>query len=64
MGTACCALGTGHEGDFVDGDAVEVLDVDGTVVAKGLVRLSADEWESGDDIAIHRDDLVLLRSVN
>jgi len=55
---------TGHEGDFVDGDAVEVLDVDGTVVAKGLVRLSADEWESGDDIAIHRDDLVLLRSVN
>lgn len=62
------------EGDFEPGMAVEVLDSQGDLVAKGLVRLSAtdlrpllgrranevdrDGW--GGEV-IHRDDLVVLR---
>ena len=52
---------TSHEGNFVDGDAVEIKGPDGTVVAKGLVRVSSEGFNDGDDVLIHRDDLVLLR---
>jgi glutamate 5-kinase len=51
----------GTTGDFVEGDAVEIVAEDGSVVAKGLVRVSASEFESADDVVVHRDDLVLLR---
>ena len=51
---------TEHRGSFVDGDAVDIVTATGAVIGKGLVRLSVSEWESGDDVAIHRDDLVLL----
>lgn len=48
-------------GEFVEGDAVEVHGPLGEVVAKGLVRASAESFLEGDDVIIHRDDLVLLR---
>lgn len=50
-----------HTGTFVDGDAVEIKDLDGHVVAKGLVRASADSFDDGGDVVVHRDDFVLLR---
>ncbi len=50
-----------HAGHFVDGDAVDVLGPENQVVAKGLVRVSAEAFDDGDDVVIHRDDLVLLR---
>ncbi len=48
-------------GDFVEGDAVDVRGPDGQIVAKGLSRVSADAFDEGDDVVVHRDDLVLLR---
>ncbi|MDH2903941.1 MAG: glutamate 5-kinase [Actinomycetota bacterium] len=48
-------------GDFVEGDAVEVHGPGGAVVAKGLVRASAESFNDADDVIVHRDDLVLLR---
>jgi len=54
------------EGDFDDGEPVEVLDGDGQLVAKGLARVAADELRSpppeGPSVVIHRDDLVVLPS--
>ena len=50
-----------HEGSFEAGDAVEVLDEHGALIAKGLVRFGAGESAgAGDPLVIHRDDLVLL----
>lgn len=48
-------------GSFVEGDAVDVMGPDGQTVAKGLVRVSAESFSGGDDVVVHRDDLVLLR---
>jgi glutamate 5-kinase len=48
-------------GDFEDGEAVEVSDALGRVVAKGLVRASSARWRDAEDVVIHRDDLVILR---
>lgn len=50
-----------HSGDFGEGDAVDILGPQDQVVAKGLVRVSAEGFDDGDDVVIHRDDLVLLR---
>jgi glutamate 5-kinase len=50
-----------HHGNFVEGDAVEVQGPDGSAIAKGLVRVSAESFDDGDDVVVHRDDLVLLR---
>ncbi len=50
-----------YSGDFVDGDAVEIQGPRGDLVAKGLVRVSAESFLEGDDVIVHRDDLVLLR---
>ena len=50
-----------HVGSFVEGDAVDVKGPDGEIIAKGLVRISAESFVDGDDVAVHRDDLVLLR---
>jgi len=50
-----------HEGSFLEGDAVDVKGPDGHVIAKGLVRVGAEAFLDGDDVTIHRDDLVLLR---
>jgi hypothetical protein len=33
------------------------------VVAKGLTRVSAEGFNDGDDVVVHRDDMVLLRRV-
>ena len=51
----------GIEGSFVEGDAVEIHGPDGEVVAKGLVRVAAIDLDHGDDVVVHRDDLVVLR---
>ncbi len=51
------------EGSFVEGDAVEVKGPEGFTIAKGLVRVSAESFYDGDDVVVHRDDLVLLRRV-
>jgi glutamate 5-kinase len=48
-------------GAFVEGDAVDVKGPAGETIAKGLVRASAESFFDGDDVVIHRDDLVLLR---
>ena len=50
-----------HSGDFVEGDAIEILGPQGEVVAKGLARVSSEAMADGDDVVVHRDDLVLLR---
>lgn len=48
-----------HSGTFLEGDAVDIM-CDGVLVAKGLVRLSAEGFDEGDEVAVHRDDLVLF----
>jgi glutamate 5-kinase len=48
-------------GDFYEGDAVEVHGPEGELIAKGLVRVNAESFHDGDDVVVHRDDLVLLR---
>jgi glutamate 5-kinase len=61
----------GVRGAFLPGDAVSVVDPDGAEIARGLARLSAVDAariagrkrdEAGDDVVIHRDDLVVLPS--
>ncbi|MBW3621159.1 MAG: glutamate 5-kinase [Actinobacteria bacterium] len=76
-GTSLLSVGvTGVEGTFTEGDAVEVVDPDGAVVARGLVRYHADDVtrlagrstaDAGREFGsayrrevIHRDDLVVL----
>jgi glutamate 5-kinase len=51
------------DGNFAEGDAVDIKGPDAQVVAKGLVRVSAELFSDGDDVVVHRDDLVLLRRV-
>jgi glutamate 5-kinase len=51
------------EGEFAEGDAVEIKGLEGSVVAKGLTRVSAEGFNDGDDVVVHRDDMVLLRRV-
>ena len=56
------------EGSFEPGDAVEILDDAGQLVAKGLIRRSAQEVAAEltagsaprDPVLVHRDDLVVL----
>ena len=50
-----------HEGNFLEGDAIDIKGPDGHVVAKGLTRVSSESFSDGDDVVVHRDDLVLLR---
>jgi glutamate 5-kinase len=59
----------GVRGMFAPGDAVMVVDPDGAELARGLTRLSASDAarlagkkhdEQGEDVVIHRDDLVVL----
>lgn len=51
---------SGCEGGFVAGQAVEVVDQHGGLIAKGIVRYGADELTTARGELIHRDDLVLL----
>jgi glutamate 5-kinase len=59
----------GVRGTFLSGDAVAIIDPDGTEIARGLARLSAGDAariaqkrreDDGDDVVVHRDDLVVL----
>jgi glutamate 5-kinase len=52
---------TSFEGDFVEGDAVDVRGPEGQIVAKGLVRSDAQGFDQSDEVVVHRDDMVLLR---
>ncbi len=52
----------GASGEFRAGDAVEIRGPHGELVAKGLVRVDAEQVLTGDDVVVHRDDLVLLRA--
>ncbi|MFV1970681.1 MAG: glutamate 5-kinase, partial [Acidimicrobiia bacterium] len=68
-GGSLLAVGlTGVSGDFLRGDAVEVLDENDSLFAKGISRFSSDHLEEraghhsdaiGGEV-IHRDDLVVL----
>jgi glutamate 5-kinase len=50
-----------RSGDFEAEDAVEVVNEEGTLIAKGLVRFgSKEQAPAGDPVLIHRDDLVLM----
>lgn len=76
-GTSLLGVGvTGADGDFVRGDAIEIADPDGAVIARGLVNYDVGDvrriagWRTGDAVdefgpgygheVVHRDDLVLL----
>ncbi len=48
------------DGEFVAGQAVEVVGPDGSMIAKGIVRFDADQLAGAIGEMIHRDDLVLL----
>lgn len=49
------------EGEFDRDDAVEIIDVDGVVFAKGLVRFASSEGTpDGSAVLVHADDLVVL----
>jgi glutamate 5-kinase len=59
----------GVRGTFLPGDAVAIVDPEGTEIARGLVRLSASDAarmahkqreDDGNDVVVHRDDLVVL----
>ncbi|WP_437622018.1 glutamate 5-kinase [Sorangium sp. So ce1151] len=61
----------GVRGTFLPGDAVAVVDPEGTEIARGLARMSAGDAariarkkrdEAGEDVVVHRDDLVVLPS--
>jgi len=74
-GASLLAVGmTGVEGSFTAGDPVDIVDPEGTVVARGLVGFSSDELpamvglsstelaerlgEPYDRVVVHRDVLV------
>ena len=42
---------------------MDVRGPEGQIVAKGLARTGAEGFDEGDDVAVHRDDMVLLRRV-
>jgi glutamate 5-kinase len=61
----------GVRGTFVAGDAVAIVDPEGTEIARGLARVSAgdaarmagkkrEDDDAPDDVLVHRDDLVVL----
>ncbi|MEO2069011.1 MAG: glutamate 5-kinase [Desulfurobacteriaceae bacterium] len=49
------------EGDFKKGDTVEVLDLSGNTLAKGIVRCDSKDLKQFKKACIHRDDLVILK---
>lgn len=48
------------EGSFAAGQAVEVLDEEGSLLAKGIVRAASTDVVGASGECIHRDDLVVL----
>jgi glutamate 5-kinase len=59
----------GVRGTFQPGDAISIVDPDGREIARGLCRMSASDAarvagqkreEEGEDVLVHRDDLVVL----
>jgi glutamate 5-kinase len=61
QGRSLLAVGvTDVTGAFDEGEAVDLVAPNGDVVAKGLARVSAEEWRSAEGTLVHRDDLVVL----
>ena len=54
---------TERRGTFDEGDAVEMVDTKGALIAKGLVRYGSSGWSNGEDVAVHRNDLVVVRAL-
>jgi len=59
----------GVRGTFANGDAVSIVDPEGTEIARGLAQVSATDAariagrnreDEGDAVVVHRDDLVVL----
>lgn len=48
------------DGEFVAGDVVDVLNASGYVIARGLARCDAQNMSAGEDVAIHRDELIVF----
>lgn len=48
------------EGAFSAGEVVDVLNEAGYVVARGLARCDGDAMRAGEDVAVHRDELVVF----
>ena len=48
------------EGDFRKGDAVEIFDLNGKLIGKGIVRCNPDQLCSFKKAFIHRDEMVIL----
>jgi len=61
-GSSLLAVGVSNvEGSFESSDAVEIVDESGSLIGKGLTRMSAQEVRArSSGPAIHRDDLVML----
>ena len=60
-GSSLLAVGiTAVEGDFVAGDAIDIVDGSGLRLAKGVTRVSRDAVGDG-DLVVHRDELVVLK---
>ncbi len=62
-GTSLLGVGVvARHGEFLPGDAVEIIDESGAMVAKGIARAGSHELGDGnvDGPVVHRDDLVLF----
>jgi glutamate 5-kinase len=66
--TSVLAVGVlGVRGTFLPGDAVAIVDPEGSEIARGLAKMSASDAarmarkkREGEDVVVHRDDLVVL----
>lgn len=52
----------GVEGEFLAGSVVEIVDREGTCIAKGVVRADSRDVRAWREELVHRDDLALLTS--
>ena len=61
QGSSLLSVGIhGIEGSFIESDVVDVCDMDGYVIARGLVRCASVELTPETGVVIHRDELVVF----
>jgi glutamate 5-kinase len=51
------------EGDFRQGDVVEIFDLEGRLVARGVVRCPRESFDDFEGVCVHRDDMVVFSEV-
>jgi glutamate 5-kinase len=51
------------EGSFMPGDVVEIFDLQGKLVAKGIVRCSRENFKNCEGVCVHRDDMIVFSEV-